>query len=38
MILLFIKRLFCVHQWEVEQDLLTDEYFEVCRKCEKVKK
>lgn len=34
----FLKRLFCFHEWEVEQCILDDEYYNVCRKCEKVEK
>lgn len=33
MIFNFIKRLFCFHEWEVEQDILSGEYYKVCRKC-----
>lgn len=33
MIFKFIKRLFCFHEWEVEQDILSGEYYKVCRKC-----
>lgn len=35
----FLRKLFCFgHEWEVEQSLLDGEYYEVCRRCEKVKK
>ena len=35
----FLCKLFCFgHEWEVEQSLLDGEYYEVCRRCEKVKK
>lgn len=33
----FLKRLFCFHEWEVEQNILTGEYYQVCRKCDKEK-
>lgn len=34
----FLIRLFCWHEYETEQSLLDGEYYEVCRKCERVKK
>lgn len=38
MIIRFLKRLFCFHDYEQEESLTTNEYFEVCKKCGKIKK
>lgn len=38
MILRFLKRVFCFHRYEQEESLITNEYFEVCNKCGKVRK
>jgi hypothetical protein len=38
MIIKFLKRLFCFHQYEQEESLVTNEHFEVCKKCSKVRK
>jgi len=38
MILRFLKRLSCFHYYEQEESLITNEYFEVCKKCGKVRK
>ena len=39
MILKFLKQLFCFpHHYEQEESLTTNEYFEVCKKCGKVRK
>lgn len=31
----FLRKLFCIHAWEYESDILTDEEFKVCWKCDK---
>ena len=31
----FLRKLFCIHAWEYEKDIFTDEEFKVCRKCTK---
>ncbi len=33
----FLRKLFCFHAWEYEQDI-NSEWYEECRKCEKVRK
>ena len=38
MLFKFLKRLFCFHHYEQEESLITNEYFEVCKKCGKVRK
>ena len=39
MIIRFLKQLFCFpHHYEQEESLITNEYFEVCKKCGKVRK
>lgn len=38
MIIRFLKKLFCFHDYEQEESLTTSEYFEVCKKCNKVRK
>ena len=38
MIIRFLKKLFCFHDYEQEESLTTNEYFEVCKKCNKVRK
>ena len=39
MLFKFLKQLFCVpHHYEQEESLITNEYFEVCKKCGKVRK
>ena len=39
MIFKFLKQLFCFpHHYEQEKSLTTNEYFEVCKKCSKVRK
>ena len=39
MILKFLKRLFCIpHRHEQELNPFDDEYWEECRRCEKVRK
>lgn len=30
----FLRRLFCLHVWEFEQDIFTEETIKVCRKCD----
>ena len=38
MIIRFLKKLFCFHDYEQEESLATNEYFEVCKKCSKIKR
>lgn len=38
MLLRFLKRLFCIHWYEQEESFLTNEYYEVCKKCNKERK
>ena len=38
MLFKFLKRLFCFpHDYEQEESLTTNEYFEVCKKCGKIR-
>lgn len=37
MILVFLKRIFCIHAWEYDTDINGDDMQE-CRRCEKVRK
>ena len=37
MIIRFLKKLFCFHDYEQEESLTTNEYFEVCKKCDKIR-
>ena len=33
----FLKRLFCFHHYDDEESLVTNEYVEVCKKCDKIR-
>ena len=37
MILKFLKRLFYFHHYDQEESLTTSGYFEVCKKCDKIR-
>ena len=38
MIIRFLKRLFCFHDYEQEESLTINECFEACKKCGKIKR